>query len=153
MLPLPYIAAGALAVGLLTGWTANGWRLNGKIDEMVLEHTQAVLVATQQAAAETTRMQGEKDAAVQKAVEIVRRNVIDADAARNERDRLRDDLVASRATFSEATDTSLAQYATTLSVVFEQCTREYSEMAAKADGHATDAQSLFTAWQAIAGVK
>ena len=153
MLPLPYIAAGALAVGLLTGWTANGWRLNGKIDEMVLEHTQALQVATQQAAAETTRMQGEKDAAVQKAVEIVRRNVIDADAARNERDRLRDDLVASRATFSEATDTSLAQYATTLSVVFEQCTREYSEMAAKADGHATDAQSLFTAWQAIAGVK
>ncbi len=72
MLPLPYIAAGALAVGLLTGWTANGWRLNGKIDEMVLEHTQAVLVATQQAAAETTRMQGEKDAAVQSCFRLER---------------------------------------------------------------------------------
>ena len=153
MLPLPYIAAGALAVGLLTGWTANGWRLNGKIDEMVLEHTQAVLVATQQAAAETTRMQGEKDAAVQKAVALAQRNMADASAARSERDRLRDDLVASRSTFAQATDTSLAQYTNTLSIVFEQCTREYSELAAKADGHATDAQSLFTAWQAIAGVK
>ena len=151
--PTPYLLAGALTVGLLTGWTANGWRLNGKIDEMVLEHTQAVQVATEQAAAKTQQMQEEKDAALKKAVEIVRRNVIDADAARNERDRLRDDLIASRATFSEATDTSLAQYTNTLSVVFEQCTREYSELAAKADGHATDAQSLFNAWTAISAVR
>ena len=153
MLPNPYLLAGALAVGLLTGWTANGWRLNGKIDEMVLEHTQALQVATQKAAEKTQQMQEEKDAALKKAVEIVRRNVIDADAARNERDRLRDDLIASRSAFSEATDASLAQYTNTLSIVFEQCTREYSELAAKADGHATDAESLFTAWTAIAGVK
>jgi hypothetical protein len=69
--PTPYLLAGALAVGLLTGWTANGWRLNGKIDAMVLEHTQAVQVATEQAAAKTQQMQEEKDAALRKAVEIV----------------------------------------------------------------------------------
>jgi hypothetical protein len=153
MLPLPYIAAGALAVGLLTGWTANGWRLNAKIDEMVLEHTQAVLVATQQAAEQTAKMQEEKDAAVQKAVALAQRNKADATAARSERDRLRDDLVASRSTFAQATDTSLIEYTNTLSVVFEQCTREYSELAEKADGHATDAENLFTAWKAIAQVK
>ena len=153
MLPNPYLLAGALAVGLLTGWTANGWRLNGKIDDMVLEHTQALQVATQKAAEKTQQMQEEKDAALRKAVEIVRRNVIDADAARNERDRLRDDLVASRGSLAEATDASLVKYASTLSVVFEQCVKEYSELAAKADGHATDAESLFTAWTAIAGVK
>jgi hypothetical protein len=79
--------------------------------------------------------------------------MVDASAARNERDRLRDDLVASRSTFSEATDASLVKYASTLSVVFEQCTREYLTVAEKADGHATDSQSLFTAWQAIAQVK
>jgi hypothetical protein len=153
MLPTLYIAAGALAVGLLTGWTANGWRLNGKIDEMVLEHTQAVQVATQKALDETTRMQEEKDAAVQKAVALAQRNKADAASARSERDRLRDDLVASRSTFSEATDTSLAQYTNTLSVVFEECTREYLAVAEKADGHATDAQSLFNAWTAIAAVR
>ena len=151
--PTPYLLAGALAVGLLTGWTANGWRLNGKIDEMVLEHTQALQVATQKAMDETTRMQGEKDAAVQKAVALAQRNMADAASARNERDRLRDDLIASRSSFAQATDTSLAQYTNTLSVVFEQCTKEYSELAEKADGHATDAQSLFTAWQAIAAVR
>jgi hypothetical protein len=153
MLPNPYLLAGALAVGLLTGWTANGWRLNGKIDEMVLEHTQAVQVATQAALDETTRMQREKDNAVAKAQEQARSNAAAATAARSERDRLRDDLVASRSTFSEATDASLVKYANSLSVVFEQCTREYLTVAEKADGHATDSQSLFTAWQAIAQVK
>jgi hypothetical protein len=149
MLPLPYIAAGALAVGLLTGWTANGWRLNGKIDEMVLEHTQAVQLATQKALDETNRMQREKDDAVAKAQAQAKSNAAAADAARRERDGLRDDLAASRTTFTDSTHTSLAAYADTLSVVFEQCTREYSDMAAKADGHALDTTTLFTAWKAV----
>jgi hypothetical protein len=147
--PTPYIAAGALAVGLLTGWTANGWRLNAKIDEMVLEHTQAVQVATQKALEETTRMQREKDNAIAKAQEQTRANVAAADAARRERDGLRDDLAASRGTFASSTNTSLAAYADTLSVVFEQCTKEYSDVAAKADGHALDTNTLFTAWKAV----
>jgi hypothetical protein len=149
MLPLPYIAAGALAVGLLTGWTANGWRLNGKIDEMVLEHTQAVQLATQKALDETNRMQREKDDAVAKAQAQAKSNAAAADAARLERDGLRNDLAASRTTFADSTHTSLAAYASTLSVVFEQCTKEYSELAAKADGHALDTTTLFTAWQAV----
>ena len=153
MLPLPYLLAGALGVGLLTGWTANGWRLNGKIDEMVLEHTQAVQVATQKALEETTRMQREKDNAIAKAQEQTRANAAAANAARRERDGLRDDLAASRTTFADSTHTSLAAYADTLSVVFEQCTREYLELAAKADGHALDTTTLFNAWTAIAAVK
>ena len=151
--PTPYLLAGALAVGLLTGWTANGWRLNGKIDEMVLEHTQAVQLATQKALDETNRMQREKDNAVAKAQEQAKSNAAAANFARAERDGLRDDLAASRTTFADSSHTSLAAYASTLSVVFEQCTREYSDMAAKADGHATDASALFNAWTAIAAVK
>lgn len=137
----------------MTGWTTNGWRLNAKIDEMLLEHTQALQVATEQAAKETARMQKEKDVALQKAVIQAQRNMADATAARDERDRLRDDLVASRSAFADATDASLIKYANTLSVVFEQCTKEYSELAAKADGHATDAENLFSAWAAITKVK
>jgi hypothetical protein len=153
MLPLPYLLAGALAVGLLTGWTANGWRLNGKIDEMVLEHTQAVQVATQKALDETNRMQREKDDAVAKAQAQAKSNAAAAAAARAERDGLRDDLAASRTTFADSTHASLAAYADTLSVVFEQCTKEYSDVAAKADGHSADANTLFTAWTAIAAMK
>ena len=153
MLPNPYILAGALAVGLLTGWTANGWRLNGKIDEMMLEHTQAVQVATQKALDKTNSMQREKDDAVAKAQAQARTNAAAADSARAERDGLRDDLAASRTTFADSTHTSLAAYADTLSVVFEQCTKEYSDVAAKADGHAADTSTLFNAWTAIAAVK
>jgi hypothetical protein len=153
MLPNPYILAGAIGVGLLTGWTANGWRLNGKIDEMVLEHTQAVQVATQKALDETNRMQREKDDAVAKAQAQAKSNAAAADAARRERDGLRDDLAASRTTFADSTHASLAAYADTLSVVFEQCTKEYSELATKADGHAADTSTLFNAWTAIAAVK
>jgi hypothetical protein len=153
MLPNPYLLAGAIGVGLLTGWTANGWRLNGKIDEMVLEHTRAVQVATQKALDETNRMQREKDDAVAKAQAQAKSNAAAADAARLERDGLRDDLAASRTTFANSTHTSLAAYADTLSVVFEQCTKEYSDVAAKADGHAADTSTLFNAWSAIAAVK
>jgi hypothetical protein len=153
MLPNPYLLAGAIGVGLLTGWTANGWRLNGKIDEMVLEHTQAVQVATQKALDETTRMQREKDNAIAQAQAQAKSNAAAADAARLERDGLRDDLAASRTTFADSTHTSLAAYADTLSVVFEQCTKEYSELASKADGHAADTSTLFNAWSAIAAVK
>jgi hypothetical protein len=153
MLPNPYLLAGAIGVGLLTGWTANGWRLNGKIDEMVLEHTQAVQVATQKALDETNRMQREKDDAVAKAQAQAKSNAAAAAAARAERDGLRDDLAASRTTFADSTHTSLAAYADTLSVVFEQCTKEYSELASKADGHAADTSTLFNAWTAIAAVK
>ena len=149
MLPNPYLLAGAIGVGLLTGWTANGWRLNGKIDEMVLEHTQAVQVATQKALDETNRMQREKDDAVAKAQAQAKSNAAAANAARAERDGLRDDLAASRTTFADSSHASLAAYADTLSVVFEQCTREYSELAAKADGHALDTTTLFTAWKAV----
>ena len=147
--PTPYLLAGALAVGLLTGWTANGWRLNSKIDEMVLEHTQAVQVATQKALDETNRMQREKDDAVAKAQAQAKSNAAAANAARAERDGLRDDLAASRTTFADSSHTSLAAYASTLSVVFEQCTKEYSDVAAKADGHALDTTTLFTAWKAV----
>jgi hypothetical protein len=149
MIPLPYVAGAALCLGLLTGWTANGWRLNGKIDEMVLKHTQAVQVATQKALDETTRMQKEKDDAIAKAQEQASANAAAADAARRERDGLRDDLVASRTAMPDATRASLTAHAQTLSVVFEQCVREYSELAAKADAHALDTELLFGAWTAI----
>jgi hypothetical protein len=120
---------------------------------MVLEHTQAVQVATQKALDETNRMQREKDNAVAKAQAQAKSNAAAAAAARVERDGLRDDLAASRTTFTDSSHTSLAAYASTLSVVFEQCTREYLELAAKADGHAVDTSTLFNAWQAIVQVR
>lgn len=146
-------AAVSLAAGLAGGWVVNGWRLNAKIDNMVAEHSLAVQAATERAMAETNRLQKEKDDAIAKAQIKVQANAAAAAAARLERDGLRDDLAASRVAFASSTHTSLTAHAQTLSVVFEQCVREYSEVAAKADSHALDADILFNAWTAMSRPK
>ena len=70
----------------------------------------------------------------------------DADAARIERDGLRDDLGASRRSVSEATRGSLIERTNTLTELFEQCTAALEGMAAKADRHASDAQLCLDGW-------
>ncbi len=146
-------AAVSLAAGLAGGWVVNGWRLNAKIDNMVTEHSLAVQAATERAMAETARLQKEKDDAIAKAQIQIQANAASADAARRERDGLRDDLVASRTAFASSSSASLIAHAQTLSVVFEQCLREYQDVAAKADAHATDAELLFNAWTSISRTK
>ena len=146
-------SAVALIAGALAGWTVNGWRLQAKIDNMVAEHSQAVQAATERAMAETNRLQKEKDDAIAKAQIKVQANAAAAAAARRERDGLRDDLAASRVAFASSSHASLTAHAETLSIVFEQCVREYSEVAAKADSHALDTEILFNAWSAISRPK
>lgn len=140
---------GVLAAALL-GWTVNGWRLNAKISQLNLSHAAALTKAFESAQAETERMQREKDDAIAKAQETAQRNAAAAASARRERDRLRDQLNTGTAYLASATHAAVVDYATTLTAVFEQCTAEYLSMAEKADGHATDAATLYNGWKAIA---
>jgi hypothetical protein len=95
-------------------------------------------------------MQREKDDAIAKAQETAKRNADAAAAARRERDRLRDQLNTSAAYFAAATHSTVVDYATALTAVFEHCTAEYLNMAEKADGHALDAATLYNGWKGIA---
>ena len=144
-----YVATGAYVLGMVIGWQGNGMRLNAKIDRMVSQHAVAVKVATEAAALETARMQKEKDNAIEKANKLAQRNANAAVTARAERDRLQSELTTSRLSLPNATNASLVEYTSTLSNVFEQCTREYTEMARTADQHATDSELLFNAWKAM----
>lgn len=137
------------AASALTAWTVNGWRMSARIESMKADHAIALVKATEAAAAETARMQKEKDDAIARAQQIAQRNADAASAAGRERDWLRDELTASRADFADSTHASLVIYADTLSVVLEQCVQEYLRVAAKADGHAADAQLLYSSWKAI----
>lgn len=148
-----YFVGGAFAAGLLFGAIGNGWRLNSKIDRMVSDHATASKVAAFRSIEKTTEIQRAKDDEVTKANDRARVNAVNADAVRAENERLRVQLARSRTAFASASTASLVDHANTLSVVFEHCTREYSGMAAKADGHASDSQSLFDAWSAIAKIK
>jgi len=140
----------AAVISALTAWTVNGWRLNAKIGQLNQNHALALTKASEAAAAETARMQKEKDDALAKAQETAQRNAAAAAAAGRERDRLRNELSASRAALANSTPASVVDYADTLTVVFEHCIREYLNMAAAADGHALDAQTLHDGWKGIA---
>ena len=106
----------------------------------------AQLQAQEAIEAETQRLQKVKDEALEQAQKELFARERDVAATRSERDRLRQQLQASSSNLAQATNTSLVNYTSTLSDVFEQCTREYTEVAAKADGHTIDIKTLLNAW-------
>lgn len=134
-------AAVSLAIGLLSGWTANGWRLNAKIDRMMAEYSQAMAQAGQNAMLESARLQKLKDEALNEANRIAQVNAQAAAATRIELDRLRRQLASSN-DLSTATCPSARNYAATLATVFGECATRIGELAEKADGHAIDSRTL-----------
>ena len=142
MIPTPTLIAAiaSLAIGLTTGWVANGWRLNGKIDRMVAEHSQALAEAGKNAMAESARLQKLKDDALDEANKTARKNAEAAANARTELDRVRKQL-ASSVTINNSTCTSTRNYAATLSTVFGECAARLTEVAKDADGHASDSRT------------
>jgi hypothetical protein len=131
------------------GWAGNGWRLGEQANAVALEQSKGSFRALENAHAETIRIQEVTNNAISKAREQVRANAVAASAANAELDRLRDDLTNNSADIGNATAASVTAYAETLSTVFQQCTREYLEVAAAADAHATDSDTLFSAWTAM----
>jgi hypothetical protein len=135
----------AAVIAFGAGWTANGWRLNGKIDRMVAEYSQAMAQAGQNAMLESARLQKLKDEALNEANKIAQANAKSAASARSELDRLRRQLASSN-DLSAATCASTRQYATTLATVFGECSTRLTEVAKDADGHAVDSRTLEKAW-------
>ena len=137
------VIAAVIAFG--AGWTANGWRLNGKIDRMVAEYSQAMAQAGQNAMLESARLQKLKDEALNEANKIAQANAKSAASARSELDRLRRQLASSN-DLSAATCASTRQYATTLATVFGECSTRLTEVAKEADGHALDSRTYQQSW-------
>lgn len=136
------VSVGALVGVFFLGWNINGTRWENKMLEAQAEAAQIM-------AAETERMQRIKDEALEQAQKELFARERDIAATRSERDRLRQQLQSSRTDLAQATDTSLVEYTSTLSDVFEHCAREYTELAATADGHAIDIKALTDSWSAI----
>ena len=138
-------AASTLIVGIAAGWTTNGWRLNGQIDRLKADYSQALATAGQNAMNEAVRLQKQKDEAINEANKIAQRNAQAAVDARTQLDRLRRQL-ANAPSLSSATCTSTRDYAATLATVFGECATRIGEMAKDADGHAADSRTLERAW-------
>ena len=138
-------AASTLIVGIAAGWTTNGWRLNGQIDRLKADYSQALATAGQNAINEAVRLQKQKDEAINEANKIAQRNAQAAVDARTQLDRLRRQL-ANAPSLSSSTCASTRDYAATLATVFGECATRIGEMAKDADGHAADSRTLEKAW-------
>lgn len=141
------IAAGALIGGAVTFEMhvyAKGYAAGR--DKTVAEWNQANDKARKDRDAERDKLQKEKDDALREAAARLVLVRADADRARGVADGLRRDLAASRGAIDTASVASLRQRTATLTDVFEECVRGYSEVARSADGHASDSLMLQRAW-------
>ena len=136
----------AAALAGWAGWSVQGWRLGEQIAALKTAQAEAVNTATREARAqESKRFQGVQDAqaAAQTRAVAARR---DADAARTELDRLRNSVAAARGGVPGESAAACAQRADAAGDVLGQCAAAYSDLAAIADRHASDARTLIEAW-------
>ena len=140
------IALAATLIGATGAWQVQGWRLGEQIAALKSAQAEALNTATREArATESRRYQGVQDAqaAAQARAQAARR---DADAARSELDRLRNDIAATRGGVPGESTAACAQRADAAADVLGQCAAAYSDLAAIADRHASDARTLIEAW-------
>ena len=140
------IGAVLLAATFAMGWTANGWRLNSKIDQLIADHERQVAQANADALARYNDLERKKQEAVNEANKIAQRNARAATDARNDLERVRKQVNDTARGLPAATCPSARDYAATLSTVFQECVGRLEEMAKDADGHALDSRTLNQAW-------
>lgn len=138
------VVAGALAAG--GAWTVQGWRMGEQLGALKAEHADQALTAARGALKMTEHYRENADAAVKKAESRMAQNKRDADSVRAELDGLRGELAGVPGLIASASRAAVDQYAAAATVVFEQCTARYSEVARDADGHAADVATLIDAW-------
>ncbi len=140
------ISAALLIATFAMGWTANGWRLNSKIDQLIADHERQVAQANADALAKYTVLERKKQEAIDEANKIAQRNARAATDARNDLERVRKQVNDTARGLPTATCPSARDYAATLSTVFQECVGRLEEMAKDADGHALDSRTLNQAW-------
>jgi hypothetical protein len=149
LIPWPYriLALAALALTLIGyGWLKGAEHGEDKLNQHLALDAKEELASITKAAAKTAAMQLQKDKAIHDAAQREKTLRAAARAAGNERDGLRRELAQSRAKLSIASSESLRKRVAALEDVFEQCSERYTELAEKADRHASDALTLEQAW-------
>lgn len=136
---------GAVLAGVLA-WQAQAWRYDAQIADTAAQHAVALANAHQKALDDTIRMQRTKDDAIKAAQDRAKREAANAAAARTERDGLRAQLAATTVQLPVASCTSVREFATTITGLFDQCAGAFEGMAREASGHAADSRLMQEAW-------
>lgn len=134
------------AIAAASAWSYQANRYDARIASIEKTHAEAVLTAGEAARASeraiATKYQGALNAATARQNDLRRH----ADAARAESHGLRDTLYSFRASLPSATRTTVIARADTAAELLGACAAEYQDVAAAADGHASDARTLIEAW-------
>ena len=142
----PYLVVAAALSIFGAGWLANGWRLGQDIAQINLAYTQELaerdtgtfLIAQ----AINTNYLGALNDAIQEQTRLAGAAAV---ATRNA-GRLREQLQQANDRIATASAAAVSEYAATASELLGQCSQRYTELAAKADGHALDARVCRAAW-------
>lgn len=137
---------GGAALGALLTWYALSGHQAAAIATLKREQTEQTLRNSAAALEAYSRMEKTKNEAIEAAEVLASKNRADADAASRALVGLRGELSRVPARIESASRAAITEYATTATVVFEQCARRYTEVAGDADGHAVDAIKLENAW-------
>ena len=138
------IVAGALAFG--AGWQTQEWRYGKQLADIQAQHATALASANQKALDDTIKMQRTKDDAIKAAEQRAAQNAAAAAAARRTVDGLRDTIYAFRASLPSLAPAAVIERADTAAELFGHCAGALTDLAVKADAHASDALMLIDAW-------
>lgn len=144
----PQTIAAAVGAALIfgAGWAVNGWRLGQDIAQTKLAHTQELAARDAGtfavAQAIDTNYQGTLNASIQEQARLAGAAAV---ATRNA-GRLRDQLAQADQRIATASAAAVREYAATANKLLGQCSDRYTELAARADGHALDARVCRAAW-------
>ena len=143
------VATLALAGAFAAGWTAQGWRADAALSLLEQQHAQMQAAEQANALADYQRMEKTKNEAIKAAEQRAAQNRADADRAAAAVDGMRNQLASVPARIAAATRSAVDEYAATAGELLGQCSQRYTELAAKADGHALDARVCRAAWPVI----
>ena len=148
--PVTIMTHGIVAVAAAAGawvWQANSYE--AKLAAVQTEYAQAQARAVENANAETTRLQNQKDAALRTAAQRQRFWQSQNSALERDVDGLRGDLARYRTERESLPGDPVspgADYTSALETVFGDCATEVVRMEGLAQGHANDVQTLREAW-------
>ncbi|MDD0814298.1 hypothetical protein PSQ39_06610 [Curvibacter sp. HBC28] len=138
------LAAATLAAA--GAWAFEDARHRAALAELRLDQSTAALQAqaTARAAEQSiTRKYTEALNAAQTRQATLR---ADADSARAESERLREQTADAGRRLAAAPPAAVLEYATATGELLAECSRSYQGLAAAADGHASDVRTLIDAW-------
>lgn len=138
------VTAGALAFAAWSHITLLNERVAQSNERLAT--AKAAFRSLETAQGETLRMQGALDDALHRAAERDQKARDDAQRLGRERDGLRDELAAARASLPSRSHQACIERANALDDVFGACVERYRDLAGKATGHLNDALKLDQAW-------